>query len=210
MKPVYDVLSGKMDNKLPIRKHTRLRNFNYARAGYYFVTICVHRRRTTFGAIADGQFIESENGATARTCWKSIPLHNPLTHLDEFVIMPNHVHGIIVLEWTPAGDACVAPTVLRNAEIHPDHDQSGPDRNSLAAAIGSYKSAVSKQLRWKSRHKLPLWQRSFFDRVIRTDEELHAIREYIVNNPLSWHLDELNAKRTGRNTFYDWLNKSKS
>jgi len=143
----------------------------------------------------------------ARTCWEAIPAHNPLVQLDEFVIMPNHIHGIVVLEWKPAGDACVAPTALRGVEVHPDHHRSGPNRNSLAAIIGAFKSAVSKQLRWKQRHDHPLWQRGFYDHVIRDDEEMHVIREYIVSNPLSWHLDELNAKRTDRSSFYEWLGR---
>ena len=197
-----------MDQGLPKRKHSRLKHFNYARAGYYFTTICIHNRRELLGSITEGKFIESPNGLVVRKCWESIPEHNPLTHLDEFVIMPNHLHGIVVLDWKPAGDACVAPTALRNAEVHIDHAKPGPDQNSLAAIIGSFKAAASKHLRWKQRHRYPLWQRSFFDRVISTDEELHAVREYIVNNPLSWHLDELNAKRTGRNVFYDWLDKN--
>lgn len=196
-----------MDHILPKRKHTRLKHFNYAQAGYCFVTICTHNRRRVLGSISGSTFCESPAGEIVRTCWENIPGHNPLTHLDEFVIMPNHLHGIVVLEWNPTGDACVAPTNLRSVDVHPGCESPGPDRRSLSAIIGSYKAAVSKRLRWRQRHTAPLWQRGFYDRVIRTDEELHIIREYIANNPLSWHLDELNAERTGQHGFYQWLVK---
>lgn len=185
----------------PKRKQTRLTHYNYAQAGCFFVTVCIHRRRDILGKIFNGKFLPSAAGKLAEASWHDLPAHHELLHLDAFVVMPNHVHGIVVLEWAPAGDAGVAPTKLRNAEDHPDRSRPGPDRDSLGAVIGSYKAAVSRRLRWRATHRSPLWQRSFFDRVIRTERELGVIREYIANNPLSWHLDELNSQRTGENSF---------
>lgn len=192
----------------PKRKQTRLTHFNYAQAGYYFVTICISRRREILGSISDGAFWPSPADRQAEASWEELPAHHPLIHLDSYVIMPNHVHGIVVLEWTPApaSPPQLAPaSALRSSEQHPDRAGPGPDRDSLGAIIGSYKSAVSRKLHWKKKYGYLLWQRSFFDRVIRTDEELHRVREYIESNPLSWHLDELNNKRQGCNSFYDWL-----
>jgi len=194
-----------MDDGSRIRKQIRLAHYNYARAGFYYISICIHNRKEVLGKIVNGEFQPLPAGVEARASWEDLPAHHALIHLDEYIIMPNHLHAIVVLEWIPEGDAGVATTALRNDENHPDRSKPGPDKDSLGAIIGSYKAAVSRKLGWKKKHGYPLWQRSFFDHVIRTDEELHTIREYIANNPLSWQLDEFNASRTGRNSFYEWL-----
>jgi len=194
-----------MTSKYPVRKHVRMGSFNYAQAGYYFVTICTHNRREILGDIAKGKFSPTAAGKEARVSWLDLPAHHPAMHLDEFVIMPNHVHGIIVLEWDLTADTGSIPTNPRKAEVHPDQGKPGPKRGSLGAIIGSYKAAVSRKLNWNSQHNTPLWQRKFFDHVIRTDKALLAIREYIVNNPLSWHYDELNARRMKTASFYKYL-----
>ncbi|MBN2080725.1 transposase [bacterium] len=182
-------------------------SFNYAQAGYYFVTICTHNRREILGNVVEGRFNPTAIGEEAKSTWLDLPLHHPAMHLDELVIMPNHVHGIIVLEWDLTADTGSIPTNPRKAEVHPDWAKPGPKRGSLGAIIGSYKAAVSRKLNWKSRHNTPLWQRKFFDHVIQTEKALQAIREYIVNNPLSWHFDELNARHTKTASFYKHLSE---
>jgi REP element-mobilizing transposase RayT len=157
------------------------------------------------GRIVGGEFKPTKAGEAVRSCWEGIPDHHALVRLDEYVIMPNHVHGVIVLEWYAAGDAGVAPTTARGAEVHPSTSLAGPKADSVSAIVGSFKASVSRRLSWKKMHSHPIWQRGFYDHVIRTDEALHAIREYIRGNVLSWELDELNSQRIGKSSFYNWL-----
>ncbi len=191
----------------PSRKHVRLPGYNYAAAGYYFVTVCSHNRRHVFGEITEKGMCSTPTAVQAEQCWNDIPVHHAQTALDAFVVMPNHVHGIVVLAWQAAGDAGVAPTTecsvakLRSQEIHPAVAVPGSNAHSLSTVIGSFKSAVSRKLGWKARHSLPLWQRGFYEHVIRSEDELAAVREYIKTNPLNWQLDELNAHRTGLSAF---------
>ena len=190
---------------LPKRKNTRLEHYSYTLAGYYFTTICTHNRRPLLGSFTDGVFVPNSTGLMAQECLEEIPLHHPLTRIDEYIIMPNHLHAIIVLEWEAAGDAGVAPTRARAKGNPAITDSPGASKHSLGAIIGSFKAAVSRKLAWKKRNSHPLWQRGFYDHIIRTEEGLQTVREYIVNNPLSWHLDDLNARRSGTHQFYDWL-----
>ena len=112
-------------------------------------------------------------GEIANICWKNIPNHFTFVDVDEFVVMPDHIHGIIhILEGsnTRRGEACCAPTNM----VRP---------GSLAAIIRSYKSAVTKSIN-STRHTpgAPVWQRNYYDHIIRDDEDLEHIREYILNN----------------------------
>ena len=142
----------------PKRKSPRLREYDYATAGAYFVTVCARDRSCLFGAIADDEMKLNRLGRTVEQCWLEIPVHFPTVALDAFVVMPNHIHGLVVL--SRAGHA-----------------------PPLHLAIGSFKSAASHA----AGHSV--WQRSFYDRVIRDDEELRALREYVEENPLRWALD---------------------
>ena len=141
----------------PERKSPRLRQYDYAANGAYFVTACTRARACLFGTVVSDEMKPNRLGRVIEECWASIPDHFPAVALDAFVVMPNHVHGIV---WLPgAGHAPPLPVV-----------------------IGSFKSAVSRLAGG------PLWQRSFYDRVIRSDSELCALRQYVTDNPLRWAL----------------------
>jgi REP element-mobilizing transposase RayT len=161
----------------------RLRNWDYASAGWYFVTICTQGRMCFFGEVNDHEMHLSAIGAAAFDCWQAIPSHSPPNvHLDVFVVMPNHLHGIIVIEDVEK---------VEDTRRQPSSNllsQISPQRGSLGAVIRSYKSAVT---RWcgLNHHLAFAWQPRFHDRIIRDAAELMHIRAYIDNNPANWDTD---------------------
>ena len=161
------------------RKRNRLQTYDYSRAGYYFVTICAHNRVNHFGEIDNDQMKLSGIGQIASDCWQDIPEHFENTALDEFVVMPNHIHGIIIL----VGDADLRPLQQQTAERSDMY---------LSKIIHGFKSSVSRIIKRRWNDHIFAWQRSFYDHVIRTDESLDDIRTYINNNPLNWASDEEN------------------
>ncbi len=179
----------------------RFPTWDYACAGYYFVTLCSRHHQPIFGEIIGGEIVLSPIGEIAERFWLEIPAHFPNTDLDEFVIMPNHVHGIIILRDVVAAQHA-APLPEHKAAALPDnHAAPLPDApitpkhlpapGSLSAIIRSYKSAVT---RWAGKNGYPsfAWQPRFYDHIIRNEQSLQSIRLYIRNNPLNWALDEEN------------------
>ncbi|MBC5794668.1 transposase [Sphaerospermopsis sp. LEGE 00249] len=215
------------------RRSIRLKGYDYSQIGAYFVTICTHHRNCLFGEIVDGEMKLNTNGEVARGCWLSIPRHFQSVELDEFLIMPNHVHGIIIIVNSEAkqdfsqsfsdgkgealakqdfsqsfsdgkGEAlanfnyqqqqnlssqCFAPTVpgIKQVKIN------GTKPQSLAAIIQNYKSVSTRRVnRINKAQGNVIWQRNFHEHIIRNEEELKNIRQYIVNNPINWAEDEEN------------------
>ncbi len=159
---------------------TRLKDWDYSLPGYYFVIICTRNFQPYFGNVVDGRVELSAAGEIANKFWQEIPSHFPHVVLDKFVIMPNHMHGIIVITSQP---------------VETQHAASlqKPVAGSLSVVIRSYKSAVT---RWFRRNGCPsfAWQPRFYDHIIRNDESLHEIRKYILANPLKWEYDRDNPK----------------
>lgn len=155
------------------RRSPRLAGYDYSQAGAYFVTFCTHERQHLFGEVIDGMIQLTPAGAIAWRCWDEIPVHFPTVEIDHVVVMPNHVHGIIVIQSTP-----------------PAPDSKTPAPPSLNTVIGLYKSTVTKFIRREDDPSIAqVWQRSYHDHVIRTEEELARIRDYINTNPQRWHED---------------------
>lgn len=165
-------------NSKPIRKSIRLKHFNYSQNGAYFVTICVKDFKCLFGEVIDGKIILNEAGKIAETIWQEIPQKFCDIELDQFVVMPNHFHAI----------------------LHIRRDRIYPVRRSFDADAINHVPTLSDIIRYfKGRAKFEIgkieknfvWQSRFYDHIIRDEESLDSIREYIVNNPLKWELDEL-------------------
>jgi len=154
------------------RKPTRLREYDYSNSGWYFVTICTDNKINYFGNIKNGKMVCNELGKLADSIWKNIPTHYPEVKLDHYQIMPNHLHGIIIIDQPTVGEGHALPL-----QIH-----------SLTNIVGSYKSAVTK-FTHKNNYIKFKWQRSFYDRIIRNDRELYNIRKYIKQNPLKWEFE---------------------
>jgi REP element-mobilizing transposase RayT len=166
------------------RRSIRLKEYDYSQSGAYFVTVCTHNKECLFGEIADAEMILNDAGKIVQTVWNEIPEHADNVDLDQFVIMPNHIHGIIVLHARCSGTACCAPTFQRFGKI-----VSG----SLPTIIKSFKSAATKRI--NQSHETPgqkIWQSNYYERVIRDENELNDVRQYIVDNPAKWYTDEEN------------------
>ena len=170
------------------RKNTRLRGYDYAQAGCYFVTVCVKDHACVLGEIRDGQVCLNDHGKIVEKCWHNLPDHYDVK-LDAFVVMPNHVHGIIGI--TGDAPADVAPAGVASA-----HVGAGlrPARtHGLSEVIRGFKSFASREINQMIAEAGRFrWHRSFYDHVMRDGREHAMIREYIVHNPAQWAVDENN------------------
>jgi len=177
------------------RRSIRLKGYDYTRAGAYFVTICTKDRACLFGDVADGVMRLDQMGHIVRQCWLAIPDHVPHVLLDEFVVMPNHVHGIIVIMATHiVGATHASPLQNDDTPTRP----RGPQRQSVASIVGSFKSAATKRINeQRGTPGAPVWQRNYYEHIIRDDESLNRIRQYIAENPLHWYLDRENPNAIG-------------
>ena len=165
------------------RKLIRLKEYNYALPGEYFVTICTHNHECTLGEILDGEMRLNEIGKIVEKCWKKIPSHFINMELGEFVVMPNHLHGIIIIN---------EQVEHIKTNIHVGVQNFEPLQ--LGSIIRSYKAAVTRECR-HCRYQDFRWQRNYYEHIIRSDKELNNIREYIVNNPMQWNVDEENPMK---------------
>ena len=171
------------------RINLRLRDYDYSQRGGYFVTVCVKNMECVLGKVVNEKMELSRTGEIASKYWMDISNHFNSVEIDEFVVMPNHVHGIIMINglvgagFTPAHAARNLGKLVENwatARVSP----------TLSQVIGSYKSLTTNKVHNENLHNGKLWQRSFYDRVIRSDEELNRVREYILNNPVKWENGE--------------------
>lgn len=185
--------SGRQDRS-PTRSSVRLNGYDYRQAGAYFVTVCTEGRLLFFeDAVAL---------AAAERCWLEIPDHFSVVELDEWVVMPNHVHGIVVLtEDKRRGvrlnargrghrndDIRKRPRIFGNKQ-----SEISPQRDTLSVVIRTYKAAVTTQCRQSGLTSFG-WQRNYYERVIRDESELNRVRQYIMDNPARWDSDEYNPK----------------
>lgn len=163
------------------RKPTRLKGYNYNQAGAYFVTICTHEMKKLFGRIIDGELDLNTYGNIAKREWFHTTVARPYIelHEEEIVIMPDHIHGIIWITEVGATGSVARKT------------SPGLDPCSLGVIVGQYKSRTAKLInRIRKTPGKKIWQRNYYDRIIRNEKELHSIRRYIINNPLQWENDQ--------------------
>jgi putative transposase len=172
------------------RRSIRLKEQDYAQPGAYFVTICTWQRECLFGHVVNGEMHLNDAGEIARRCWQDIPDHFPHTVLDAMVIMPNHVHGIIVIRESCRGEKSFAPT-----STAPTTTPQSPSR-TIGSMVRGFKIGVTKWFRANT-DVYSVWQRGYYEHVVRNEAELRAIREYILANPARWDEDENNPLRLG-------------
>jgi putative transposase len=192
----------KHDPKKHHRQSIRLRGYDYTQAGAYFVTIVTHGRELLFD---DPMLCR-----VAETMWQRIPRHFPGVELDEWVVMPNHIHGILVLTADPprrgeaSGGTSSAsqpptsavtgsvdePVTADASPLHVTDPPRGVTPGSLGAIVGNFKSVTARRIN-RARHMpgAPVWQRNYYERVIRNERELAAVRQYIRGNPAHWAED---------------------
>ena len=182
--------------EIPIvrRRTTRLTDYDYSRSGGYFVTICTHHRNCLFAEIVDGKAILNEFGKIVESRWWDLPNRYPGVEIDQFVIMPNHLHGILIINEYSVGAIHELP--LQQRKGSPEIQMRKNRRKMLLPKIiGFLKMNSAKEINEiRKTSGQPVWQRNYYEHVIRNEKDLARIYEYIENNPLQWHLDEENPK----------------
>lgn len=175
--------SQSFEEAYPQRRITRLQAYNYAWQGAYFVTICTHDKQSLFGNILGTGIRLNTYGEIVDSVWHEIPLHYPEVKNDLFIIMPNHVHGIIIIQdWRRSGP-------------RPDPTTNHP----LSEIVRAFKSYSSRKINEHSHSEgTPVWQRSYYEHVIRSEEEHTRIGEYILNNASKWETDQENPNTLTR------------
>jgi REP element-mobilizing transposase RayT len=165
------------------RQSIRLKDYDYSQAGAYFITICTYRRKCLFGNIANGAMEPNHFGIIIQETWDALPLHYQYIRLDEFVVMPNHVHGIIIflddLDMNVGAGLKPAPT----------------RRHGLPEIVRGFKSFSSRSInQLRQSPGSPVWQRNYYEHVIRSQDDLDQARQYILNNPAKWSEDRENPQ----------------
>jgi putative transposase len=159
-----------LNSVLPQRRSLRLKNFDYGSSGFYFITLCCYKRRLLFGEIVDYQMQTNSIGSLVALQWQKIPQRFPAVELHPWVLMPNHLHAILAL-------SCDQET----------------QHTKLGAVVGAFKSLSQKLVRGTLGQNAPqLWQRGYYDHVIRTEEAYQHIASYVQTNPQSWQTDYFN------------------
>lgn len=194
-----------MDPLLPNRHSIRLRGYDYRNGGVYFVTICTANKEHVFGNIQNGIMRLNMWGCVVADCWQQIPDHFPGTALDEFIIMPNHMHGLIYMD-DPIDRSIMPANIERTGMAPPNIDRTGvacyapappkmghaptltgPPSGSLGSIIRSFKSATTKRINLlRNEPGAPLWQRNYYEHISRSAEDTARIRHYILQNPSRW------------------------
>jgi putative transposase len=165
------------------RKSIRLKEYDYSSPGEYFITICTYDRKCIFGEIINEDMRLSKEGKIVKRYWMEIPDHYENIELDEFIVMPNHVHGIIIIT-DPVGAIHESPLQMTQKQRR---------KMKLSKIVGRFKMMSAKEVNiYRDTKGFHLWQRGYYDQIIRTDKNLHNTRDYIINNPLKWALDNEN------------------
>jgi putative transposase len=178
------------------RRSIRFKGYDYSADGAYFITICVRNRECLLGEIYDGQMILNQYGAIVRDVWEGLPVgvaspgENRVSDidLDEYVIMPNHFHAIILINKS-----------TESTEIHKDldiDDIKARRKMILPKVVGRFKMLAAKAINQSRENEGSFWQRNYYERVIRSEEDCQIVRQYIINNPMQWEMDEHYIVRT--------------
>jgi REP element-mobilizing transposase RayT len=183
------------DRRVPVRKSLRLPEYDYSMVGGYFVALVTYERKALFGRIVAGEMRLNEIGQIVRGEWLRTPVLRPNVVLDEFVLMPNHLHGILFIQEVGADRRPPAESG------HPKRAHVGaPLRRGsgvLGSIIAGFKSAATKRInQHRATPRKPVWQRNYYDRIIRDQSELDRLREYIFYNPTTWADDDENPDRS--------------
>lgn len=183
------------------RRSIRLPSHDYTASGLYFITICTHDRECLFGEIADGEMQLNSNGEIVVQEWLKSPSIRTEIILDAWVVMPNHFHGIVSINPIPQPNNIIPidhakPDTVGVNGRSPSPQISSKNINlspkSLSSFVAGFKSSVTKQINLlRETPRIPVWQRNYYEHIIRNHQALLNIRHYIENNPLNWVSDQL-------------------
>ena len=184
------------------RRSIRLRNYNYSQNGAYFVTLITKNRENLFGEIKNGEMILNDIGRVVEDEWLMSQKIRKEIELDEYCIMPNHFHAIVSI--VGANGVCPdSEGVCPDSEgVCPDSEGVCPDSEgechsplrkskSLSSLMAGFKSSVTKRINIvRDMNGLPVWQRNYYEHIVRNESDLRNIRQYIIQNPLNWENDD--------------------
>jgi putative transposase len=180
---------------MPIRRSIRLQGYDYSQPNMFFVTLCAYERNCLFGEALNNTVHLNEAGKVVKQYWLQIPEHFPQVVLDEFIIMPNHIHGILSIEERddkspPVGANNYSPAEKDISSL----DVKTPSRikgtsKTVGSIVRGFKIGVTKWFK-ENLNVSSVWQRNYYEHIIRVEEDLDKIREYIIANPLNWEKDE--------------------
>jgi putative transposase len=197
----------KFNPEIHHRRSIRLKGYDYSRNGAYFVTICSWNRECLFGEIpgiktGKPEMILNNYGNIVRDEWMRTALIRKEIEIDEFIVMPNHFHGIVFIH--DRGDRLVAqmPMIKDNIKgrppVAPTEDRPGPRSKSIGSFLAGFKSSATKHINeLRQTPGAPVWQRNYYERIIRNEIEYNRIYEYIIGNPANWNDDENNPDNVG-------------
>jgi REP element-mobilizing transposase RayT len=204
------------------RRSIRLQGYDYSQNGAYFITLCTHNRECLFGQIQNGQMILNEYGKIVEQCWNNLSNHYDNIELDAYVIMPNHFHGIILItdnvdnvdnvrairelpiHELPIHELPIHELPIHELPIHelPIHElprqqqkqrQQQRRKMLLPKIVGRFKTNSAKQInQMRNTPGISVWQRNYYEHIIRDEKSLENIRNYIINNPAKWQDDDYN------------------
>ncbi|NCR55323.1 MAG: transposase [Microcystis aeruginosa L211-07] len=198
------------------RRSIRLRNYDYSQPGAYFVTICTYQKQSWFGEIKNGQMYLNQLGKIVADEWLKTCKIRPNFQLDEWVIMPNHFHGIVIINDYSGDDQSLGagnrPLDLgagnRPLDLGARDAPLQQKPNSLSSCIAGFKSAVTKRINLlRQNTDTPIWQRNYYESILRDEKYLAVVREYIINNPKNWPNDRdyLPIDRQSQELYLDLL-----
>jgi putative transposase len=168
----------RFDSNQTSRRPLRLKEYDYSQGGAYFVTVCAKHRKMLFGDIVEEGMRLSPFGLVVKECWQDLPRHYHSLELDAFIVMPNHVHGIFMITGNPNVGAGLKPAPTSKRHALPE----------IVRALKPFSSRRINEIRRTP--GTPVWQRNYYEHVIRNEIDLEDTREYIQNNPLKWLEDE--------------------
>ncbi len=162
--------------------------FDYSQSGWYFVTICTHERNNLFGTIVNNTLFLNDYGKIVDRIWKMLPSKFPI-NLDTFQVMPNHIHGILVIN-NPVGVSFMKPD-QKSKILKSNHHMGLINQTpTLGQIIRYFKSKTSYEIHKRGLNQI-IWQRNYYEHIIRDEADLFRIREYTKNNPANWKTDKL-------------------
>jgi putative transposase len=199
----------------PNRRSVRLDEYDYSQPGMYYVTVCTSGRECLFGRVVDDSIVLNAIGEAVEKCWLVIPKHFPHVAIDAYIVMPNHIHGIIMIEdkaglagihqgfrqkraWQSLNsiDGCredLQDIRARHASPLQESKSARFGKRTIGAIIGSFKSAATREAKKVSGDAdLNMWQRSYYEHIVSSESGLNQIRRYISENPANWNTDDDN------------------
>jgi REP element-mobilizing transposase RayT len=175
------------------RHSIRLMGYDYSYGGAYFITICAHSQRCLFGEVKDSEMVSNEFGQIVQKYWHKLPELYPQAAFDMFVLMPNHIHGIVAIEVGAIHELPLQGRLQRRRMLIPK-------------IVGRFKMNTAKRINLlRGMPGVQVWQRNYWEHIIRNEESLNRIREYMLSNPKRWLLDRQNPTRIGEDDFDRWL-----